>query len=281
MTSNDYVTNSSNGNLLLSPRAKRFYEKGLKINIEEERPFSYIDFPEIKQGNFRKLIHDIRKHIEVVIHSKPSFYKIKGIELTGDWRKISFRDTGDLRSLNEILSTLENKPPMIHDIKLKIYVKIYQEMIAKGVTPNEFNGGVKVNIPTTNSNFVIKVMIYPKIIQIDVGCSFKPLVYDIPSLNYLQEILKEVSIFLTNISGVLLPPVGDWIITHWHLNKDGSMELNGEKFHLTVNSAATGFIRFYAKEMQDARVIPRLEKIDSPQISLSEAMIKVISGEGK
>jgi len=279
MISSYSVTDSGNGNLLLTPRVRRFFEKALKINLEEERPFSVADFPEIKPGYFRKLIYEIKDQVEIVIHSKPSFYKIKGVDLLGDWRRVAFRDTGDFESLSEILSSLKDKPLMIHDIKLKINSEIHQTLVSKGATVNESNHGIKVNVSTSNSNFVIKVMVYPKLIQVDVGCSFKPLVYDIPSLNYLQEILKEVSIFLTDISGVLLPPVGDWIITHYHLNKDGSMELNGQKFHLTVNSAATGFIRLYSKEMQDGRVISRLERVDTPQKSISEVMIETISRE--
>ena len=78
--------------------------------------------------------------------------------------------------------------------------------------------------------------------------------------------------FLTGLSGVILPTVNNWIITHWHFGKDGTTAYNGQNFHYTIEDVNTGLIRFYSKLMKSGERIPRLEQIQTPQNSLADEM---------
>jgi len=275
---NQKITDVNNVIHDITKQVKIFYDKALKINTIEHRPFSCEDYPNLSKGNYRQYIKKLRPVLEKVRNSRPAFYKIKGGYLPGDSHKITFSPMGDALDLIDILKSLKDQPPKIHDIKLKINASIHEELKQTGCTPNKKNNSILItNLPVNDNNIVLKALVYPKTIQIDVACSYKPLVYDGKTLLYLLEILAQVSIHLFHFSGCKLPPVYDWIITHYHLNKDGNYAINGQNFHFTVGEVSTGLIRYYSKLMQDGTKIPRVERIVTPSISLFEEMKKVIS----
>jgi len=275
---NQKITDVSNVIPDITKQVKIFYDKALKINTLEHRPFSCEDYPNLSKGNYRQYIQKLRPVLEKTHNSRPAFYKIKGEYLPGDSHQITFSPTGDAPDLIDILKSLKDQPAKIHDIKLKINASIHEELKKTGCTPNKKNNSILIkNLPVNDNNIVLKALVYPKTIQIDVACSYKPLVYDGKTLLYLHEILAQVSIHLFHFSGCELPPVYDWIITHYHLNKDGNYAINGQNFHFTVGEVSTGLIRYYSKLMQDGTKIPRVEQIVTPSISLFEEMKKVIS----
>lgn len=275
---NTSVTDDCNRySLHLTPKLQKFYNKCKSICENEQREFTYLDFPELKHGNFRQNVNRLKPYIEVSTRSNPVFYKIKGVYLPGDFRNVTPRDTRDVSSLIQILASLKNQPPMFHDVKILIYVSIHSELLAAGRNANPSNQVILIKqFPHSDDNITLKASVYPQSVQLDVACTYKPLAYDVESWLYFLEILKEVSMFLTSITHVVLPPVKDWIITHYHLNKDGSTEINGKSFHFTISDTTSGLIRFYSKKMKDGRVIPRIEQIQTPKISITEAMKKAI-----
>ena len=261
----------------LSKKMQKFYDRCKDICEDEQREFTYRDFLDMKRGTFRQYILRLKPYIEVVYHSSLTFYKIKGIKLPGDSHLVTFRDTGDVSKLIQILESLADQPVKIHDVKIMIDASIHSALSVAGRAVNPYNHGIQINqITISDNNIVLKASVYPHTIQLDVACTYKPIIYDVDSFLYFIEILKEASMFLTAESHILLPPVKDWIITHYHLNKDGSFELNGESFHFKISDITSGIIRFYSKKMKDGRVIPRIEQIQAPKITITEAMKKAV-----
>ena len=260
---------------MLSKQLRKTYDKGYHINMIEGRPFSYHDF-EMKPGTFRQHVLRLKPYVELVYRDHVSFYKIKGITLPGDSHRVTTRHTGEAIQLIQQLERLEDQPRKIHDIKLRVDSSIHYDLQKKGCSVNPHNHSILVNIAVSDDSMNIKALVYPKTIQIDIGCSYKPIIYDIESLLYLQEILTEASIYLSMLSKQKLPPVKDWIVTHYHLNKDGNFEINGKSFHFTFASVTTGLIRFYSKKMKDGKTIPRIEKIVTPKIPFSQMMVDTI-----
>lgn len=263
----------------LPKKLQKFYDKGRYICEKEQREFTYLDFPELKHGTFRQNVNRLKPHIEVSIRSNPVFYKIRGINLPGDFRNVTPRDTRDVSILFQILALLKNQPPMFHDVKILIYVNIHSALLAAGLTANPSNQVILIKqFPISDDNIVLKASVYPQSVQLDVACTYKPMIYDVESFLYFLEILKEASMYLTSITRVTLPPVKDWIITHYHLNKDGSCAIDGASFHYSVLDVSAGYIRLYSKKMKDGRVIPRIEQIQTPKISISQLLQKCMEG---
>jgi len=172
----------------------------------------------------------------------------------------------------DLLSMLKQQTPMIHDIKIKIETdQLHESLVSKGLTVHENNHSIKINFDSDDNNIVTKILVYPNTVQIDIGCIYKPLVYDSKTIWYLHEHLSKISYHLSLISGVILPSVEQWIVTHQHMNKDG-LSFNGQAFHFTVEEVNTGLIRFYSKKMPDGTQIPRLEQIQTPQNSIEDEM---------
>lgn len=173
----------------------------------------------------------------------------------------------------KILESLKAQPAKIHDIKIKFHSNIHEKLAKIGFEQNPQNKGIRIEYSPINDNrFTIKGLIYPNTVQIDVACTNYPLIFDIPSLFYLHELLKEFSIHLYEISTIRPPSVKDWVITHYHLNRDGNCEINGERFNMTTGDHSEGMIRYYSKIQPDGTCKPRLEIIKTPKITLEELM---------
>jgi len=94
---------------------------------------------------------------------------------------------GDTNNLMEFLETLQDQPPKIHDIKIKVSENIHTSLKEKRCTVNTHNHSILVKyIPITDNNISVKALVYPKTIQIDIGCTFRPIVFDVISLQNLS-----------------------------------------------------------------------------------------------
>jgi len=262
---------------------KQFVDRAYDFNVKEQRPLCYLDFPNLTHTNFRRIIRKLGNNIERVGHGRPQFYKLKGIKLPGDTRKITLEPMRvHEEEFVKLLDTLKDQPVKIHDIKIRVdNSELHDTLLQKGCQKDRHNHSIKVNFETIDNNITTKVLIYPKTIQVDIGCTYKPLVYDIKTIWYLHEHLSKISYHLTALSGVVLPTVDNWIITHWHFGKDGTESFNGQNFHYTVEDVNTGLIRFYSKLMKNGESIPRLEQIQTPQTSLGEEIKRAMFSEGK
>ena len=257
---------------------KQFYDKMYHINEMEKRSFSYVDFPQIKKDYFRQIIYKLGKMIQVEVKGKPSFYKISGIKLPRDSHDVTFEPTGGAQMIEDLLKTLAEQPPTMHDIKLKFESDIHSELLKNNPTINPKNHSIKIGYTHTDNNIKINIMVYPKTTVIDIECTYKPIVYDdsgIFSLVCLLANIRAHLIYLTNFT-VTIPEVHHWICTHYHFGKDSSGSFTGQAFHCTFQALGVGFVRYYSKLMPDGTTIERLETIKTPNKPIIEILMDAI-----
>ncbi|PIY88224.1 MAG: hypothetical protein COY74_09375 [Nitrosopumilales archaeon CG_4_10_14_0_8_um_filter_34_8] len=276
ITNNESVTNVCNTRRGLTKREGLFLEDATRINKQEQRPFSFRDFSGLSQGNFRQIILRLHDQIEVVYKSRPCFYKIKGMELPGDNHRITQRVMGD--EVFHLLNKLKDQPPKIHDLKLKFFSDLHNLLIIHGCSIDPSNKSIKINVPSFDNNVIVKFLVYPKIVQVDIGCTFKPFVYDIPGVIDLTFVLGRAWGYIDTITNyeAKFPPVGEWIVTHYHFGKDGTEQYSGQMFHYSWDDVSSGLVRFYSKTMPNGRIIPRIEQIVTPKISLDQELDRIV-----
>lgn len=258
-----------------------FLKKAFSIN-KEQRPFSVGDFSYMSQGSFRQLILRLRPIIQIVTKSRPCFYKLKGTYMSGDSHKITKKVMGE--DMFEILQRLREQPAAIHDIKIMFKnTNLHENLLRNGFKQHTKNKGIQVKIPAYHQNIIIKCMIYPNTVQIDVGCSYRPIVYDISGVILLSSILGEVFAFLNYCSFEKsdIPEVNSWMITHYHFGKDGRETYSGSRFHHTFEETSEGLVRFYTKVMPNGKIIPRFEQIQTPHQTLNKEIEDMMIHQAK
>jgi len=232
---------------------QQFVDRAYDINVKEQKPFCIVDYPNLSHVNFRRIIRKLGDNVERVGKGRPQFYKLRGIKLPGDTRKITLEPMRiQEEEFEKILATLKNQPPMIHDIKVRIdNSELHSRLLEKGLSKDTYNHSIKVNFESIDNNVTTKILVYPNTIQVDIGCTYRPLIYNIDTVWYLHEHMSKVSYHLTGLSGVILPTVNNWIITHWHFGKDGITSCNGQNFHYTiedVNTVMYGTLKYKDRE---------------------------------
>ena len=176
------------------------------------------------------------------------------------------------------IESLRYEQLCVHDIKVKLKTNIHHYFVNHGYSSAKSNGLIIINYPNQDNNLTIKISVYPPTVQIDIGCTYKPLVFDTSSMWSLHELMSKISFHLTCLikNKMELPPVHEWVITHFHLNKDGSDGYSGESFNFEAEEFNLGIFRFYSKHYLDGKTKLRLEKIKTPQNSIAEEMHKVL-----
>jgi hypothetical protein len=233
----------------------------------------------LTNGNFRQYILKYKSFIEIVIHGRPTYYKLKGITLPGDSKRLTQKVTGD--GMMEILYSLREQPPSIHDLKLKFHSNLHGVLLDMGHTQHPSNHGILLKIPQLDYNITSKVLVYPNTVQIDIGCTFRPFVYGISGVTNLAFVLGRIyqCIFFMAGNAANIPDILQWIITHYHFGKDGTETISGQMFHRTFEDTASGLVRFYSKLMKNGDIIPRVEKICTPGVTLDQEINKMIAQE--
>lgn len=276
MKTNTSITNESN-RYPYTRTQKDFLAKAEEICRRKGR-FCCADFPELSNGNFRQLVHRIRNCLELDFRSNPCFYRLKGMS-PEDIKTVTEKPTGD--RMIDILQRLREQPPKIHDIKVKFNYPLHKKLERAGAVPDPTNKGIRFTALRMGNDFTIKIMVYPNTVQIDLGCTNNPLVYDISGAvkltSFLGRLYQELYVFAHY--DAYLPQIGKWIVTHYHFGKDGSETYSGQLYHLTYENVATGLIRFYSKPMSDGRIVSRIEQIQRPNNTLDQEIDNMIRHE--
>jgi len=271
---NSLLTDYSNAKHITT-KQKQFLEIAIRINSQNKRPFSCYDFPLLSRNNFRQMVYKLHDFIEVYIKSHPCFYKIKGVYLPKSRVFVTDGTTGG--DMIAILKKLREQPPKIHDIKLKFKSNIHQFLSKLGEKVNPANKSIQYRFRLDDFART-NVSVYPHTVVVDLGCTHKPLAYDICGVIqmafYLGQIKEALHLF-SRVEGYI-PPLVEWIVTHYHFGKDGSESYSGQSFHLTFDDVATGLVRFYSKKMLDGKVVPRIEQIQTPNSSFDKEIEKII-----
>lgn len=273
---NGFVTNESN-RYGITKKQKQFLDKAKNIHLIHKRPFSCGDFPELSDSNFRQMIFQLKKYLETYVKSNPCYYRVKSVSLDKNDQIITDHPTGE--KLFWMLNQLKEQPPAIHDIKIQFNSNLY-ETISKipvvDINPN--NKGIFLNCELI-SGYRTKLSIYPTKIQVDVACTFNPIIYDNQGAISLIVLLTNLQNFLSRFGNnhTEIPDFRQWIITHYHFGRDGKEEWNGESFHITIADAFEGLTRYYSKEMPNGKRIPRAEQIRTTKNNVSNELEKMFS----
>ena len=256
-------TNANHNHLTKSQ--KHFYDRAESICKIEQRLFCLEDFT-LSKSNFRQKILKLKPYIEKVVSGRPSFYKIKGVDIPGDLNSITLKPTGvDTSQLEKILLNCKNQPPCIHDLRFKIESDLHSKLLQKGITPNKHNNSILITndlIPSPDPTLNIKLIVYPKHAQLIIGCSTKPIIINFSSMQELVfnlgRYIELLRIFVDDL--FVIQPVSKWITTAFHLNKDGSFELQDSNFHYYFEDVANCLTRIYSKHFPDGKTKARIEK---------------------
>lgn len=277
--SNGSVTDFCNTDRHFTKREQIFLEKAYLINVKEQRAFSYGDFKQLSHVNFRKIIHGLKDQIQVHIKSRPCFYKIKGVVLPGDSHIVTNKVMG-VEAL-EMLQKLREQPPKVHDLKIKFDSDLHIHLVSKGASVNPQNHSIKVGVPSFDQNITMKLLVYPKTVQLDIGCTFKPFLYDLSGIFELNALLGRICAHIDYLTDgqARYPAITKWIITHYHFGKDGSEQYNGQLFHKTYEEFSSGLVRIYSKVMPGGERILRAEQIVTPHVTLNQEIDRIIQSE--
>jgi len=179
-----------------------------------------------------------------------------------------------------MLRDCADSPPMIHDLHFKILSNLHEKLLSKGLSQHKQNHSIILTdsiLPSPNPNLNIKLISYPKHFTIIIGCSLHPIIFDLQSLTNLWFVLGKYINQLESFVGTSfqLQPLSEWMHTHSHLNKDGSLEYDGKSFHETQQDYNGILYRIYSKSFPDSTRV-RVEKIDTEKKSLAEMIKGVI-----
>lgn len=169
---------------------------------------------------------------------------------------------------------------MIHDIHLKFESDLHSKLASNGYSVNPNNHAIgNIKYASLFSNINTKILVYPKTTQIIIGCTCKPIIYDVSGVYSLFSHLSQVQLYLSQLTKheTIIPEVKTWIVTRYDFNKDGSESVSTQPFWRKFEDISTGLIQFYLKKMPNGEMIPRLEQIRRPNKPISQILEEIIS----
>lgn len=258
----------------LTPRKLQFLKKAYSINAVKRNYFTFDDFYPMKKDNFRQMIHRLRPVIVTEINSNPGFYRLQGIEVNSN---VTMRDRGVSQippvdhDFHELLASCQEQPVTMHDLRINTRTEyLYENLLKRGFTPNEYNKQITIKLHL-NRHFPITLNIFKSgRLQIIIACTYEPLPYSPAGFNQLAFILGRAMEDLALVhagSDFVYPPIGDWIVDYYHLNKDG-LEIDAKKYNYTITQLSNHAV-FYIKEFEDKTIRPRYEEHKSPHKPIS------------
>lgn len=258
----------------LTPRKLEFLKKAYYINAVKRNYFTFVDFFPMSKSNFRQFVHRLRPVIVTEINSNPGFYRLKGVEVSYN---VTLRGRGVSQTplvdpdFHELLASCQEQPVMMHNLRINTHtVGLYENLLKRGFTPNEFNKQITIKLHL-NRHFPITINIFRNgKLQIIVACTYEPLPYSPAGFIELASILGKVMEDLALVhagSDFMYPPIGEWVIDYYHLNKDG-VEIDAKKYNYTITQLSNHAV-FYIKEFEDKTIRPRYEEHKEPHKPIS------------
>ena len=271
------------------------------IVSNEYRPFSFKDFLKFSvdgkdykmvHGTFRNMIGKLIKDgkVELVYISRIAFYTLKGYNFT---KTITHNHTRVSYSSNPLYHLLLEQPldkTSFHNIRLFFKVKDIWHILSTNsqFKLNHFSKDITLGKWIIEKDFFILVTIHrTDSVTISIGCSFRPVALDLNGIirftsvlakieerisGILQNVLKKDHYYSTSSTSTIIPSYNSWIVTMWHLNRDGLAQYSGKEFHISWENAGNIIIRAYSKQYKDKKCKIRLERQEYPNTSIFEAI---------
>lgn len=269
----ELINRHHNGKITKGKR--KFLQIGYDVITKQKTSFCVEDFREngYSDNLFRQYVHQLKDMIIVEKKSNPVFYKLKGISLSIHDKKI----TGGgmmvgIQMLENILEHLEELPAMMHDIALSFKSDNLHILLQNnGYPSNTSNSMIKLKHFFDELSSDVTFCVYPKLVHIHLSSTYNPIIRDPDGILKLGMILGHVRQYLIGKSQELanIPLCEDWIVYHYHLNKDGPA-CSGKAFEITVSDFDSTMMRFYRKRMSDGTTKNRIEAIQTPNISVNK-----------
>jgi len=252
---------------------RKFLKLVREINVEQRTSFCVEDFrgKGYSDNQFRQYIHQLKDMIVIEKKSNPVFYKLKGISLSAHDKKITDRGMMvGIELLEYNLKQLKGLIAMMHDIALKFKSDNLHTLLKNDrYTPATSNSMIKLKHFFDELDSDVTFCIYPKSVQIHLSSTYNPIIRDPDGILKLGMILGHVRQYLIGKSQELanIPLCEDWIVYHYHLNKDGPA-CSGKAFEITVSDFDSTMMRYYTKKMHDGTIKNRIEAIQTPSIPI-------------
>ena len=191
----------------------------------EKRAFTSIDFKELGYSAplFRQRVCQCTNYIQIEHKGKPTWYKLKGINLPYYHKPVTHEPTGvGPNLLHQYIEGLHGHALKIHDIAVRFHdPNLHRMLVEGGREPHPANNSIQLKIPISELDVPVKVIVYPKTAQIHIANSRNPIIYDYNGLLQLGVILGKVSQHISLVSeNLTLSDVKSWVIYHYHLHID-------------------------------------------------------------
>lgn len=266
---NEWITDLINSvslsqNRAISKKDKMFLRRAYEINVMRGNYFTVLDFPGMKQNNFRQYVRKWKKWIVKVISGKPVHYCLKGIYTDNLTQNHTATDSIS-KEFEQILSNLKQQPPMIHDIRIETMTSGLYEALLKIRIPNKQNLGIHYNIPLIDTKLKCKISVYKTgRMLVMLSCTHNPLEYSIAGFDDMIEYLAQVKQHLMGYANVdyIIDKIRKWRITYYHFNKDG----------ITINSP---MFKYCIEDLQ-AHTVTYLHKLESGETVLRHEEHRVL-----
>jgi hypothetical protein len=269
----------------------------------ERRAFTFKDFEifhvdgikyNMKHGTFRNKICVLKKldNIEVAFRSAGlAFYTIKGV-IVGKTIPSNHMGVSYNNLFYRFVQDLVLDKNSIHDIHLKFESKDIWSLFSSNSTfrLNSFSKDIRLGKWKINDNdiYVVITIHRTNTISVVIGCSYNPFPLDFSGILHLSNVLTRVEerinkiihdslndIVFSNIvqtSEIVVPSYKEWIVTMWHFGADSLVEYSGEKFCMKWKTAEKIIIQAYSKTFKNKKYRIRLERHESPNKRLFEAI---------
>ncbi len=278
---NTFVTNLCHTHSIILTRAKeQFLKKSYYINKVKGNYFVHSDFHSMTKSNYRQMVHRLGSVIVQDFRSNPAFYRLRGIDVNPNVTMRS-RGVSEIQEVDpefqELLESCKDQPVMMHDIRIKTKTEgLYERLLETKTIPNQQNKAFTLH-SFIDKRLSTKINVYRNgTIQIMIGCARLPLAYSVNGFNvlifHLGRVFEELSYRIGK--DFVYPPIGDWIIDYFHLNKDG-VTIDANRFNYTISQHSNHSV-FYIKKFQNGEVKPRYEEQRTPHKTISELMQGVI-----
>lgn len=175
----------------------------------------------------------------------------------------------------------------LHDIRLHFKAMGIYELLSRDKTlvPNPQSKDIRLD-PYVFEPSEVKYNLtvhHTDTVSVIVASDLRPIAVDIHSIRKLTEDLTRLEERLVqrlrNIAqldgvpyNVRIPRHVEWIIKMWHFGADGSVEYNGEAFHMTFDDGMNGLERVYVKDMKNGKHILRYELQEYPDKNFEDAL---------
>jgi hypothetical protein len=177
-------------------------------------------------------------------------------------------------NMQQIINESSKQIPALHDIRIKFPSKqLHQNAINAGKMQNSRNKGIFEKGIHVSKDITANIAIYPQSVTIELACTYNPINYDAKGAEELLSHVTFINNFLSKTYRAQdMPNLLEWIITYYHFNQDGTIELSGEQFHRKISNIAKQGTTEYAKSFPDGKQYMRSESIITPNISLEDQL---------